>query len=185
MNWPLVVGIIVVIVGIILLMLIRIFLYGSIYKQYKKLRDPVYLKKEVYNQKWMGKPVTSGLIKKMSALTLISAGIFFLLSLYVLIDMGPNQLWAMLFALGIILAYASSLWINYTRRQNRVKANRSNLEFTSVYSQIFMLIFIGVAIFVSLFREISMRAPYAQIWMISLALFIVIGNEIHYRKTIS
>lgn len=186
LNEYFIIGIIVVIVALILLLIIRlkILIFPTV-KQYQKLKDPFFIKKTLSNREWMGKPITPELIKKMTLLTGIFAAISFLISLYILIDMGTNQGWATLTALGLILLYASILWGNYIQRQSKVKINRSNIAFTSIYTRIGLILFIVIVFIVSFFKNIAMKTPYFQIWIIGLAILIIFGSEIHYRKTIS
>ncbi len=99
----------------IIVMLIYFWLFNQIWEQYKKLKNPIYVNKNISSADWMGKPITLELIKKMSIFTSILAITSFLISIYILFTMGTNKGWAVLTAVGLILLYAASLWINYNR----------------------------------------------------------------------
>lgn len=162
----------------IIVILIYIWLFTKIFKQYKRLKDPVYLKKVIENKEWGGKPITEELIKKMTFLTLTAGIILNIIAFYLLFSI-KTQFWAGVFALGIIMLYGAYAWMKYNKRK---AIKETDTKFTSIYTRALTILLVVFVIIALIFKDYFMSSPIFEIWIIAIALGIILSSEYHeYR----
>ncbi len=161
------------------------WLFTKIREHYRRLSDASYVKGLLSGKRWMGRPITARLIRRMTFLTGVPGVLLFLSSLYVLFSLGATLAWAALTAFGLILMYGARMWAMYPQLQRKVKVTDANVRFTRVYTKVFSGIIIAILILLPFFKNALVQPPYPQVLIIGVALLIIIGSEIHYRMVSS
>ena len=181
-STALTIGLLIAILVNAIVILINIWIAYRIRKQYLRLKDPVYVKTLMESKTWMGRSVTPKLVKKMSISTLIGAFVFGAIAFYILFSMGPNPMWAAFLAFGIIMAYGTYAWMNYTKTQEKTVINASTIQTSSKLSRLLIIPIILLIILGYSFKNWMMSSPVFQIWIIGFAVFVIFSSEISKRK---
>ncbi len=177
-----IIGVVLIFLANAIAVMINVWLFRSMRTEFRKLNDPNYIKSMLEAKTQHGVPITPKFIKKMTISTFIGSIVTVAISLYILIMMGPNQMWSVFLGMGILLAYVGHGWFNYTETKKNIVVNDSTIKTSTKWAKIGAWIIIPVIIAGTLFKEWMMSSPVFQIWFLGMAISIVIASEISIRK---